>query len=92
VAYRTYIPPEVLIKVPDMNLHQVRAMINVVINSMDNVTRQSSLLYFKIPRIGVIRSHGRKKPKAYKKMKKKDVSRKRKEARLKELTKESLLW
>lgn len=89
---RLYIPPDVLIDNPDLTLHEIRSVVNIIIKSQDTILRKSGIFKFRIPKIGVIRSHGRKKPKSYRKTKKKDVIRKRKQAQLKELTKESLLW
>lgn len=92
MSQRLYIPPEVVVANPNLSLHEIRSIVNVIIKSQDTILRKSDIFKFRLPKIGVIRSHGRKKPKSYRKTKKKDVLRKRKQAQLKELTKESLLW
>lgn len=92
MPFRTYIPPELQKAHPELNLHEIRSIVNVILKSKDTIMRKSRIFKVKLPGIGVLRSHGKKKPKSRNKLVKRDTQKKRKKAREKEFTKERLLW
>jgi len=88
---RLFIPPELLALNPTLELKEIRAIIQVIFKSKNNILRNSTIVDIKIPGIGRIKSHGNKKKNNSKALTK-DKRRKRLERRKKELTIEYLLF
>jgi hypothetical protein len=67
-------------------------MANVVIKAKSNRMRQSEVFKVNLRGLGTLKSHGNKRKSGYKDVKKRDVKRKREQAKAKRMTKEALLW
>lgn len=88
---RLPIPKELLTLNPNLSLNEIRAVIKIILHSKSNILRQSSVVDFKIPSIGRIKSHGNKKRKN-KHLLAKDRKRKREQKRKQDLTINKLLF
>jgi hypothetical protein len=92
MSFSRQIPKELLILYPHLSIQELRAIINVVWNSKNNITRQADRFRVKLRGIGVMRSRVNKKdPNKHKKLTA-DRKAKQLKQRKKELTKEYLLW
>lgn len=89
---RLSIPTALLALNPDLKIGEIRAIVNVIWNSRKNRVRQAHIINIKLPHLGRFKSRGNKRYKRKKKRLKKDVKRKRTQARQAELTQEKLLW
>ena len=74
---RRRIPDEVLILNPEVNIHEARSLINIILKSYSNRVRQSHIFKVKLPGLGILRSRGNKRPKRRQKVLKNDRIRKR---------------
>lgn len=81
---RIQIPPELIRRYPELNMHEIRAIITEVIKTKGIMIRKSNIFDFNLQRVGRIKSHGNKKHKYSKKIMAGD--RKRKRAALKKLS------
>lgn len=92
MGYRRYIPQELLDKHPQFTRDEIRSMLNVVWKSIHNIMRQSDVFEIRIKGIGTVKSHGNKKLKYIKKIKKRDVKRKREKYRKDSFRDDKLLF
>ncbi len=88
---RLFIPPELLPLNPNLQIKEIRAVIQTILHCRANILRNSSVVDFKIPGIGRIKSHGNKK-KNLSHVLLKDRKRKRVLKRKKELEPHNLLF
>lgn len=58
---RLFIPPEMLVLFPNLQLKEIRAVVKTLLNCKNSILQQSSVVDIKIPGIGRIKSHGNKK-------------------------------
>jgi hypothetical protein len=77
---------------PTLTEKEIRTIIKTILNSKTVRLRQADIVDIKIPHIGRLKSHGKKKPKRHKKAKLKDKKRKFVLNRKKELEKNNLLF
>lgn len=77
---------------PHLTIHEIRAIVNVVLKSKKNRLRNAYILDITIPNIGQLRSWKGKLPKSRKNVRKKDRKRNNAKNKLKSYTKEKLLF
>ena len=92
IQYRRAIPREVIAFNPRLTMHEIRSIINRVMNLKTNVLTQSSQFKVHLKGICTLRTHGNKKLSYAKGIKKTDREKKRRMQRKLELSKERLLW
>lgn len=71
---------------------ELKSLVNIILKSRRMKLKDAQVVKITVPYLGTFKSHGRKKRKGYLKVKSRDRKRKRELQRLKELTKESLLF
>lgn len=74
---RLRIPNELMALNPTLNIHEIRALINIVWKSKSNRMRQAHIFKITLPTLGTLRSRGNKRPKSRQKILAKDRLRKR---------------
>lgn len=89
---RLQIPIELLELNPKLSKAELRAVIMTIWKSKNNKIRQSRIFRIVIPHLGVLRSHGNKKPKYKKGVLKRDKKRKRELYRKQAFSVNSLLF
>jgi len=77
MARRLQIPQELMALNPDLNVHQIRDLIQVIWKAKSNRVRQAHIFKITLPNLGVMRSRGNKRPKNRRKALAKDRLRKR---------------
>ena len=92
MAKRLKIPPELLVLNPNLNIKEIRTIINTILNSRKNRIRQAHIFNIKLPKLGTMRSNGNKKHKHSKATLIRDRKRKAKQLTEKRFKKENLLW
>lgn len=92
MSKRLPIPTELCILNPNLTIHEIRAIVNVVLKSKKNRLRNAYILDITIPNIGQLRSWKGKLPKSRKNVRKKDRKRNNAKNKLKSYTKEKLLF
>jgi hypothetical protein len=71
---------------------ELKTIIRTILNSRRTKMKYSQVLFINVPGIGLFRSHARKKKKGYQKLKNRDRKRKSVDQKLKELSKNNLLF
>jgi len=92
MARRLKIPDQLLVLNPKFNIKEIRTILNVILNSRRNRMRQAYIFDIRLPNLGRIRSRANKVHKHSKKTLTRDRTRKRREAKEKDLNKTNLLW
>lgn len=77
MARRIDIPKAILSLHPNLTIHEVRSLIQVIWKSRGNRMRQAHIFKITLPALGTLRSRGNKRPKRYQSVLKKDRERKR---------------
>ena len=89
---KLHIPNEMLKLYPHLTINEIRTIIKTILNAKSARLRHSYVFRVVLPHLGVMRSHGLKKPKSYQSMLAKDRKKKELKQRKMELTKEHILW